>query len=282
MDVNLVESMGGGFTIMPRNVRICKQLSDSAKLVYFAVSDYAYNGLYSYPSQETIAQETGMSVRWVQKCLQELREFGLIRVFARSNEVNIYLIVPLNMVSNLKNAEVVPVPKEKQFIKNEAEFNKIVAANERFYQLCGILRDGVRTTPKAEKSSWEGRVSNYLKKLTEGKYDSLTANDYCIAFALKYQTVYGKDYAFSWKNDTTAVKQLMNNTGLTGQELIHVMETFVEEYDRMFKSQEYPLPRLVYLKYEWIYRKLLQHIVDVAEWERRQHGETEGGEVWRI
>lgn len=260
----LVEDMGGGCSIMPRVIRKHKGLSDSAKLMYLAIVDYSYNNTHCFPSQETLAEELGISVRWAKKQLQELREFGLIKVCQRAGSSNVYVLTPLGMVENLKREDVIPVPEEEQFIP-EDKLEKLLKKNADFMEAQGAIVGRAR---KTKEQHWSARVDSYLKKLADGK--ELNEYDLCVAFALRYEQRYGKRYAVNWRADSDVIHAQLLSAGITGNEAIMVLETFVDMYDETFRSPDYPVPRIVQLKLDWIYQRVLKRAISELERQERE------------
>ncbi len=150
-----IESMGDRFAPMPRCIRTCKGLTNNAKLVYLAILDRAYDKPYSYPSEATLADEVKLSIRQTIRYIEELRNFGLIKVYRPAvKEKNNYVIMPLEWVNNLKSEsdsvrleralrrvegenterKFIPVSKDKQFIDSEEEFNELVQRISKHYE----------------------------------------------------------------------------------------------------------------------------------------------------
>jgi hypothetical protein len=77
--------------ITPNWLMGCKDVSDSAKLCYARLCQYAGDSYEAFPKQETFAQSMGWSVRSLQMYLSELIKFGLIRTVRHGrNKPNSY------------------------------------------------------------------------------------------------------------------------------------------------------------------------------------------------
>jgi hypothetical protein len=85
-----------GFAQVPRPVLRAKTLSPKAKLVYTLLLDYAWYADYSYPSQETMANELDISIDTVQRALEELRAYRLIEWRQQGQNLpNVYYFLPI-------------------------------------------------------------------------------------------------------------------------------------------------------------------------------------------
>lgn len=60
-----------------------REIGSTAKLVYARLMQYAGDTGVAYPQIKTLASEIGMSQAWVEKCLRELREAGLVEATPR-------------------------------------------------------------------------------------------------------------------------------------------------------------------------------------------------------
>jgi len=62
-------------------------------------------GKKCYPSQACLAAAAEMSIRQVQRYLQELREYGLIDWERRQNKTNVFYIKDLSLVKRLNTPD---------------------------------------------------------------------------------------------------------------------------------------------------------------------------------
>lgn len=93
----LDETLKGGFSATPRLVLRNPNLSRNSKTTYSLLLDYAWQTGSCFPGQQTLANDLGVSVRTVQRDLEELKKSGLIDWKQRGkNRTNIYYILPLN------------------------------------------------------------------------------------------------------------------------------------------------------------------------------------------
>jgi len=93
----LDETLKGGFSATPRLVLRNPNLSRNSKTTYSLLLDYAWQTGSCFPGQQTLANDLGVSVRTVQRDLEELKNSGLIDWKQRGkNRTNIYYILPLN------------------------------------------------------------------------------------------------------------------------------------------------------------------------------------------
>lgn len=96
----LDETLKGGFSATPRLVLRNPNLSRNSKTTYSLLLDYAWQTGSCFPGQQTLANDLGVSVRTVQRDLEELKKFGLIDWKQRGkNRTNIYYILSLKRLS---------------------------------------------------------------------------------------------------------------------------------------------------------------------------------------
>lgn len=257
---NFIDELGGGYAIMPRIVRKDTRLSNGSKMAYMAIIDYSFCNMHCYPSLETLAEDLGVNKFSVSVLIRELREFGLIKSVQRHMDSNIYIVVPLDRVDNLWRDEFIKVPREQQYISMET-FKEMVNDFKNFYK--NIVDAAAEKATKVVKDTFPARVAQYERKVAEEGYSELKANDLCIAFCLKYKEVFNEDYAVNWRTDSTTIKLMLLNKGITGQNAVNVINKFIEVYMEQFYRENYPRPRIAYLKVDWIFTKLLK--LTVAE-----------------
>ena len=90
------------FVQLPRPVLRAKGLSIKAKAVYALLLDYAWDKDYTFPGQETMAEDLDVSVDTIQRAIKELKEYSLIDYKQTGmNRPNIYYIEPLADNPNL-------------------------------------------------------------------------------------------------------------------------------------------------------------------------------------
>jgi DNA-binding transcriptional MocR family regulator len=80
-----------GFTKLPNSL-----WAPQAKLTYAAIASFAYGAkTTAWPSQTTLARQTGFSERSIRRSASELEAAGLLRIERRSGTSNVYeLLVP--------------------------------------------------------------------------------------------------------------------------------------------------------------------------------------------
>src|SRR5919199_4237426 len=67
-----------GFTQVPRLILRARGLSNTAKLVYALLLDYAWQQGSCFPGQQQLAADLDTTERTIQRALTELRDYGLI------------------------------------------------------------------------------------------------------------------------------------------------------------------------------------------------------------
>ncbi len=90
----------GGFTKIPNFIIRHTKLTTKAKLVFAAITSYAYgNKTTAFPGQETVAKDLGMSIKTVQRGLDELEKEGFMLIIRRGQgKTNVY-------VANIKSVK---------------------------------------------------------------------------------------------------------------------------------------------------------------------------------
>jgi DNA-binding transcriptional MocR family regulator len=73
-----------GFAMMPRWLQRSAEVTPAAKLVYLALSSRADRYGASWPSHRLLADECSVSIRTVQRALEELRALGVVAWEARA------------------------------------------------------------------------------------------------------------------------------------------------------------------------------------------------------
>lgn len=83
-----------GFTLIPNYILHTDGLSAYSKLVYAMLLSYAWgNKNSSFPGQETLAKDCGISRRSVINAIQELERQGFITVMRRGQgKTNLYIL----------------------------------------------------------------------------------------------------------------------------------------------------------------------------------------------
>ena len=82
-----------GYTNIKNPVLFDEYLSTRAKIIYFQLLARDFKGdKISYPNQNTIAEENGVTPKTIQRTMKELEEAGLIEIKHRYNSSNLYII----------------------------------------------------------------------------------------------------------------------------------------------------------------------------------------------
>ena len=114
------------FTIIPNEVMNNKNLSHGAFKLYSVLASYCYGDKNTcYPSQATLAERMGVSVRTVRRYLQELIDAGLVQKKRRGSISNLYTLLKKIILTTANKAkEVVTIAKEVVTITKENISNK--------------------------------------------------------------------------------------------------------------------------------------------------------------
>ncbi len=108
----LDKTLKSGFAPTPRIVLRHPKLSRNSKTTYSLLLDYAWQSGSCFPGQQTLANDLGVSIRTIQRDLEELKNFGLIDWKQRGkNRTNIYYILPLDFLTVPKNHQPKPLMK---------------------------------------------------------------------------------------------------------------------------------------------------------------------------
>jgi len=82
-----------GYTNIKNPVLFDEYLSTRAKIIYFQLLARDFNGdKISYPNQNTIAEENGVTPKTIQRTMKELEKAGLIEIKHRYNSSNLYIM----------------------------------------------------------------------------------------------------------------------------------------------------------------------------------------------
>jgi len=102
----LDKTLQRGFTPLPRIVLRNSKLSRNSKCTYALLLDYAWQKGSCFPGQFRMAQELGVSIRTIQRDLEDLRDKKLIDWEQRGrNKTNIYYILPLENIVDIKESK---------------------------------------------------------------------------------------------------------------------------------------------------------------------------------
>lgn len=108
----LDKTLKSGFAPTPRIVLRHPKLSRNSKTTYSLLLDYAWQSGSCFPGQQTLANDLGVSIRTIQRDLEELKDFGLIDWKQRGkNRTNIYYILPLDSLGASKKSDTKPLAK---------------------------------------------------------------------------------------------------------------------------------------------------------------------------
>ncbi|MEG1142214.1 MAG: helix-turn-helix domain-containing protein [Clostridia bacterium] len=129
-----------GFTPIENRLLKDTSLSCKARMLAIIISSYCHEGNECYPSQQTLANDMGMSVRSIQRYLTELKEAGIVRVIRRGHTSNIYkfLISVRRFIDKTVTKVKTSMNKAKQsYTKSK---NKFKDYSQRSYNM-DILED---------------------------------------------------------------------------------------------------------------------------------------------
>lgn len=83
-----------GYTLIPNYVLHTDKLGSHAKLVYAMLLSYAWGRKNSsFPGQDRLAADCGLSISSIKRALDELKEHNFITVIRRGlNRTNVYVL----------------------------------------------------------------------------------------------------------------------------------------------------------------------------------------------
>jgi len=82
-----------GYTLVPNFLLNNSKISSGAKLVYVMLLKYAWEKDCCFPGQLRLAEDMGVSERYVHGCIKELRKAGLISIKRRGlGKSNLYTL----------------------------------------------------------------------------------------------------------------------------------------------------------------------------------------------
>lgn len=125
----LDKSLQQGFSQIPRPVLKAKGLSRNAKCLYGLLLDYAWQSGSCFPGQKRLAEDLDVSERSIQRDLEELRDFGLIKWIRRGYQMtNEYQILSLDFLlqsdmSKTSDQEVTNLASQEMTEMSHKEYN---------------------------------------------------------------------------------------------------------------------------------------------------------------
>ena len=96
------EMLRAGFAAVPYRVLRDTRLSVGARLSYAVLLSYAWQEGSCFPGQERMAEDLGVSIRHLQRHLEELRDAGYV-AWQRTQTTNVYRI--LDVKTKLKKRQ---------------------------------------------------------------------------------------------------------------------------------------------------------------------------------
>lgn len=251
------------FTLAPRAILETDKLTDSEKIIYLKLMDFAYNDVFTFPKLETIAEKMGVHEATIKRATKTLRELGLIRVYREHmKSPNTYILIPIDWVSNLRMPHVHPISEQEQYIENKADFDVLIEEIRTHYEAMGrtVTTKKKKTTTT---STIQGRIDNLKEKIESG--EELNARDYVIAFEKEMLEQKNLIPSIDWGRDGAIMKKLFCNDATSTEQALLFIKTYVEVFDRYFKNDRFPYPKIQYLKTEFILHRVVRLAFTVSE-----------------
>lgn len=266
------------FVILPRVILETEKISNSAKIVYLKLVDFAFNNIYCYPTVATLAERVKMSEKTVKNAVKELREVGLVKIYKEGyKKSNRYVLMPVEWVDNIMGEELKIVAEEEQYLKDEEDYKATMDKIKEHYESIGKKLTDVTVEKKAEtkKRASKSKRKTSEEVLAEAKRiaeegGKLNAQQYCHIYKDLFYEIRGELYTVNWAVDGNFMKKLFIDRDLPSDIVIQILRKYIEVYDRYFKRGNYTSPKIRYLAQDFIFNK----IVDLCDADLREQNRT--------
>lgn len=240
------------FVIIPTKVLISDKLSDKAKIVYFLLNKYAYDKITCYPSIQTMKEELDVTKITISRALEELRKYGLIKVYREATfSHNNYIIIPVEWL------DFKEVGEEEYYIENKEEYSNLCEKIKLYYEEYGIEITSKKKKKGNRKVKTPQDIINEIDgKIVEGEV--LTIGDYAKYMFKRVYEEYGQVISYSGVKVNSIFKKLFE--GKDKDEVLLIIDCFVEMYEANFKREGFEMPLPQYLGVTWIYNKVINRV----------------------
>lgn len=124
------------------------------KFVLLAIADNAWDdGSNAWPSVSTISRKTGLSIRTVQRCIQNLQDLGELSAFDRPGHSNLYRVV----MSDVETAPKKTKKKSVEVVKTQEKRDDVW---DTVMIVCGVNATTINSQER-------GRHNRAVKALKE-------------------------------------------------------------------------------------------------------------------
>lgn len=225
-------------------------LSNTAKIVYFKLVAYAYKSMFCFPSVKTLAKSVGKAEVTILRATQELRDFGLIKIFSGNfGESNRYVIMPLKMVKNLWVNNPTKIPENEGYIHSQEDFNMLIDSIREFTK--NSIQSDLGVNEGVQKST-EEYVEELREKINSGD-TNLTDNELITYYYLCMYDKYGNYINFTWGTEKANIKNAFpKKLDFDIEMKMRIIKKFVEVYDSKFSKGKYTKIELRYLGLKWL------------------------------
>lgn len=254
------------FTMVYNDFLKSKLLTPDARLVFIYLRMHSDNNTgRSFPSLNTLAKETGLSKRTVQRCLSELQEKGAVNVEHRSNDrgtqSNLYTIYDnaklwnakdiaemQSIASDLKDAEMVEYLRSRGYSVTKKEpasgTDQSSEASTSFDKLNIVLTTNnstTDTTESQERYSMENvrELFDYAVLVNDKK---CSTSDLDAVMDILYDTLNSTKPTIRVSGENkpamVVIGKLMK---LTYEEILYSIRKFNERTDRIGNPRAYML-----------------------------------------
>jgi len=110
-------------------------------------------------------------------------------------------------------------------------------------------------TKKTKGPGWDSE--DPIERIKSGNYKNIGSREICVYFKHLYEITYpGLPYIIDWKNqkDMNIIRAKLETYEI--DVFVPMMEHFIRTYDKLFKSNDHPKPRINQFSVTWIVNKL--------------------------
>lgn len=150
------------YAIIPSEVRYCKDISSTAKLLYAEISCLTNFKGYCFAKNEYFAELYDISENRVSKIIKQLKDKGFINIFLKRNSNNFVTERIITLVNN----------KENDIVQSEENTSSPLAKK--------TMEDGKNNiSPLAKTTTPIGKNDKYnIKSINNNKFNNNTSSDF--------------------------------------------------------------------------------------------------------
>lgn len=255
--------------VIDNKLILTRAISANAKDLYLNLLNFAMDSVTCYPTHDYIAEKLNVSSRTVIRYMQELYNYGLIKVYREDKRLkanNNYIIVPVEWV------DFETTYSEKDYILTKPQFEELKIKILDFYESEGEATIN-EDKPKAKKEKKPRVIKTIdiryeevmakVKKKPEYRYN---ASDCCVIFAKYLQDVKGLQCSVSNAMNNAIMKKAL--VGAENSDIELTIKTFIDMYDTNFKKDKFPNPEIRQLGQDWILNRVVTAVAQKKKYEQ--------------